>query len=584
MHKTAYLFIVLSCFACDNDADPAKGTPDAARWQKLTLNFTGPDTHEQDSINPFRTYRLDVAFINGNERLVVPGFYAADGRAAETGAASGNVWQVRFRPPAEGQWQYAARFTGAEDLARYDREGTVLVGPPAPADPGRLQRTHPRYLQWSGSGDYFLKAGPNSPENLLAYADFDGTYRHSENFREGESKTEGLHTYAPHERDYAGGRTWRGRRGRGLFGALSYLAGTGVNGIYFLTMNINGDGKDVFPFVAHDSLDRYDVSKLDQWERIFDHADSLGMMLNMVLQETENESLLDGGDTGPLRQLYFRELIARFGHHRALTWNLGEENGPNNWSDNPQDNEQQRAMADYFEAHDPYHNHTVLHTHSNPKETAEIMDPLLGDPALDGLSLQLHHPYEAYDVVRRWIAKSEAAGQPWLVTLDEAGPWYRGLDPDAGYGVDVSLNNQDSMRALALWGTLMAGGGGGEWYSGAFQQTNDLNTEDFRTRDRAWRWSGYALNFFRDHLPFQDMRPDTTLAANPDVMVLAGEDGPYALYFPFGGSTPLNLGETEGMNVRWYNPREGGALTAPEPLEGSTLTCPGEGDWAAILR
>jgi len=95
-------------------------------------------------------------------------------------------------------------------------------------------------------------------------------------------------------------------------------------------MNINGDGKDVWPFVKHDDFTRFDCSKLDQWEMVFDHADdNLGMMLHIVLQETENETLFDGGDTGPQRSLYLRELIARFGHHRAVTWNIGEENGPN---------------------------------------------------------------------------------------------------------------------------------------------------------------------------------------------------------------------------------------------------------------
>ena len=34
---------------------------------------------------------------------------------------------------------------------------------------------------------------------------------------------------------------------------------------------------------------------------------------------------MDGGNLGPERILYYRELIARFGYHLALNWNLGEE-------------------------------------------------------------------------------------------------------------------------------------------------------------------------------------------------------------------------------------------------------------------
>jgi hypothetical protein len=31
------------------------------------------------------------------------------------------------------------------------------------------------------------------------------------------------------------------------------------------------------------------------------------------------------GHTGVQRRVYLRELVARFGHHLAVTWNLGEE-------------------------------------------------------------------------------------------------------------------------------------------------------------------------------------------------------------------------------------------------------------------
>jgi len=32
-----------------------------------------------------------------------------------------------------------------------------------------------RFLRFAGTGEYFLKLGPDSPETLLAYADFDDT-------------------------------------------------------------------------------------------------------------------------------------------------------------------------------------------------------------------------------------------------------------------------------------------------------------------------------------------------------------------------------------------------------------------------
>jgi hypothetical protein len=574
--------------------------PDVSKWQKMTLDFPGPETSEQEEVNPFTDYRLDVTFTNGTHRITVPGYYAGDGNAAYTGAGAGNVWQVRFRPDREGEWTYTGELIGGEDVYLDGRgaagagkvrkveeyEGAFVVGPAKAGETGRLVRNHPRYLSWAETGQYFIKSGVDSPENLLGYADFDGTYRHSTDFREGESKAEGLHEFAPHASDFrTGDPNWNGR-GKGLIGGISYLASAGVNSIYFLTLNINGDGKDVWPYVSHDVFDRFDVSKLDQWEIVFDHADSLGMMLHFVLNETENETLLDGGDTGPLRQLYFRELVARFGHHRAVTWNLGEENGPNNWSETAQTTEQQRAVLAWFADHDPWDNYVVLHTHPGEEAADQIYRPLLGNEDLDGLALQLGYPYNTNEVTARWLRLTEEAGEPWIVSLDEVGPWWRGLDPD-----DATPNNQDSLRALTLWGSLLAGGAGVEWYFGARSPHNDLNLEDWRSRDRAYRWTAHARRFFQEHLPFWDMEARNDLLDSEGQYCMAKEGEVYAIMTPFGQPIGLKLGHTDAtFGVRWYDPREGGKLidhgerlTASE--DGRVeLVPPGAGDWVALVE
>ena len=41
--------------------------------------------------------------------------------------------------------------------------------------------------------------------------------------------------------------------------------------------------------------------------------------------EAANKRELDDGELGTERKLYYREMIARFGHHLALEWNLCEE-------------------------------------------------------------------------------------------------------------------------------------------------------------------------------------------------------------------------------------------------------------------
>ncbi len=582
-HHVLPLLLLLVPTACRTPL--AYTLPDVDKWEKMTLSFPGPATSEAAEENPFTAYRLEVTFTNEEHSLTVPGFYAADGNAAQSGAESGNVWQVRFRPDLEGEWTYAGELRkGDKRIEKYS--GAFFVGAARPGETGRLVRGHPRYLRWAETADYFLKTGVDSPENLLGYADFDGTYRHSDTFRDGESKTEGLHTYAPHLADFGRkGTTWKNGKGKGLLGGLDYLAGAGVNSIYFLTLNINGDGKDVWPYVNHEVYDRFDVSKLDQWEIVFDHADSLGMMLHFVLNETENETLLDGGETGPERQLYFRELVARFGHHRAVTWNLGEENGPNDWSESWQDTRQQRDVIAWFAENDPYHNYVVLHTHPGEEALAQIYEPLLGNQELGGLALQLGDPFSANAATRRWIDRSAEVGAPWIMTVDEVGPWWRGIDPD-----DAVPNNQDSLRALTLWGSMLAGGAGVEWYFGAKSPHNDLNLEDWRSRDRAYRWSAHAREFFEDHLPFWEMEGRNDLTESATNFCFAKEGEVYVVYSSFGQPASLDLSGTVGeYTVQWYNPREGGELQDYGELvraeDGRVeLVPPGEGDWVSLLR
>ena len=165
-----------------------------------------------------------------------------------------------------------------------------------------------------------MKAGVDAPENLLAYADFDG------DFKTDGHKDDLVKDWQPHVQDWnSGDPTWQGGKGKGLIGAINYLSGEGLNAFSFLTMNINGDDQNVFPYTSYSERLRMDVSKLDQWETVFEHGDKMGMYLHFKTQETENELLLDGGNMGNQRKLYYRELIARFGHHLALNWNLGEE-------------------------------------------------------------------------------------------------------------------------------------------------------------------------------------------------------------------------------------------------------------------
>ena len=131
--------------------------------------------------------------------------------------------------------------------------------------------------------------------------------------------------------------------------------------------------------------------------------DRLGLALHVVTQETENDQGLDGGDLGRQRKLYYRELIARFAHHPALVWNLGEEN--------TNTDEQRKAFAQYIHDLDPYDHPVVCHTY--PGKYDEVYSPLLGYTYFEGPSLQTNDTHAPDDEMDR----SVRPGRPAVVRL-----------------------------------------------------------------------------------------------------------------------------------------------------------------------
>ncbi|WP_273276368.1 DUF5060 domain-containing protein [Maribacter polysiphoniae] len=560
------------------------------KWHKVTLTFEGEELSEDDAYNPFLNYRLNVTFKNGNTEYVIPGFYAADGNASESSSTKGKIWKVRFRPDKIGQWKYEVSFRKGKNIAVNDSvdagspvsfngaKGSFVIadiedGSMGPESKGRIQYTGERYLRYVETKEVFLKGGADSPEDFLGYYEFD--------------QTPASHKYGPHAGDWKqGDPVWQGNKGKNIIGALNYLASKGMNAVYFLTMNVQGDGKDVWPWIHENERYRFDCSKLDQWEIVFDHMDKLGLMLHIVLQETENELLLDIGQLGVQRKLYLRELIARFSHHLGVTWNLGEENGPVHWSPKGQDDEDRKAMMEYIKRNDPYQNFVALHTHSVPKEQDQILRPLLGNPYLDGPSIQIHDPHLVHETTKKWIQESHKTEKTWVVNLDEIGPADVGAKPDADDPI------HDEVRGPVLWGNLMAGGAGVEWYFGYKFAHMDLNCEDWRSRDALWDQTKIALDFFHDHLPFYDMHSADDLTSNDDDYVFVKNREIYAIYLPKVQKTTIDILNTTSMfTVAWFNPRTGGKLQKGtlKQIKGGKAVDIGYppnkvGDWVALIK
>ena len=603
--------------AADPAAAPVEVTGELRVGFPVTLTLTGPEAREDGDPNPFTEYGVVAVFHRtarpeGDERSPrrdmgqVFGYFAADGEAGESGALGGDRWRVHWTPAAPGTWAYRVvvlrpgtneadspavatgdgQFEVAPAPAATDGTSDLRVRGPLVARDGRL---------WlAGADEPFFKLGTDSPENLLGYADFDGTDKVGGRTpaRESEAVRKSLHRYEPHVKDWKpGDPTWGGpksgenrsgkNRGKGLIGALNYLASEGVNSIYFLTMNVEGDGRDVWPWTGPGQRTRFDCSKLDQWETVFTHCDRLGIALHVVLTETENENLFEERDGGggrdvpfaDTRNLYYRELVARFAHHPALVWNLGEENG---WDDREKagtgqsgaanTTAQRRAFAAAIRELDPYDHPVVVHT--LPGRYDEIYEPLLGDPTLDGVSLQMGNMRQTHAETLEWITRSRAAGHPWYACLDEIGPPGEGVLPD---DADGAAKNHADVRRYALWGNLTAGGSGVEWYFGYKHPHNDLTLEDFRSRADVWRWSRIAKEFAEDH-GLAELDPADGLTDAKDDYAMRSPDGRRVLLYVPAGVRPEPKLTGGPFTVRWYDPAAGGELRT-----GSAETVRGPG-------
>ncbi|WP_299432583.1 DUF5060 domain-containing protein [uncultured Aquimarina sp.] len=592
------LLSILMLITCLTTAQTPEG--ELQRWHKVSLSFEGPNTSETANPNPFSDYRLEVTFTNGNLSYIVPGFYAGCNDAADSSCDSGNMWKVNFSPGTIGVWNWSAEFTTGTDVAidgggssagfMDGNTGSFTIGESDKSgrdfrskNKGKLQYVGEHYLRHSGTdpknpnGPWFVKAGADAPENTLAYDDFDNTPN-----RGGRRKN-----WNPHQQDYnagdASGYIWKNGQGTELLGVVNYLSSKGLNAFSFLTLSLHGDDENVFPHLIkvsenvyngyNDSQqwnqgvhkDRFDISKMAQWEKIFEYADKKGVFLHFKTLETENDNIMDNNTNGRQRKLYYRELIARFGHHLALNWNITEETTlPDNVT---------KSIASYIKDVDPYDNHIVLHTY--PGQQDQRYDPLLGtNSELTGASIQTDKN-KVHNDVRRWLEKSRNAGKKWVVANDEQG--------SANIGVDQDGKEDKLVRDRVLWGTLMAGGMGVEYYYGYQTGETDLTAQNHRSRDVKYSHASHALNFFDSYLQeyLVDMvSSDDITSANDYVLSKSGEV--YAIYLPDGGSTNISL-PSGTWQIQWYNPRSGGSLSDAIAVS-NTISAPDTNDWVALIK
>ena len=495
----------------------------------VEIEMTGPSSTGMGSPNPF-LIEVEVTFTGPVGRtFAVQGFYDGDGSSG----MDGSVWKVRFTPDAPGVWTYVSSST--QPLLNGDSGSFNAVNPtgctPYQAGGlpdfdcmGRLEYSGDHYLRFA-SGQHWFKGGVNDPEDFLR-----------------EGVTMGFATKE---------------------GAIDYLASKGANSLYMLFTNLGGDGSNLYPWVGEDPMaaqanhERYDVARLAEWENIFDYLQSNGIVLHLVFED-------DSAWTGFNRDLYYRQMIARFGHYNGLIWNIAEEFNETYPAD------EIKTFAQMIKDLDPYDHPLTVHQEG----ALTVWDPFLGDGRFDLTSFQ--YPINPLPVHNEnavtWFNKVEASGRTIPVSFDEI----RYIIPPP-YPPEPPLDVRDARHVV--WGVYLGGANYEQriWPADVYSYLDfDPHLSDLhRARE------------FMEQLPYWQMQPMNNLLVAGQGYVFAKPAEVYSAYLFNGGQIDLDLtGTTATFDGDWFNPRDGtyqdiGAITG-----GSvhTFTAPSTEDWVLLLR
>ena len=211
--------LVAAALYCSVASGPAvassQAPPRFAKWQTIELALSGPKLRSRGGPNPFAVMVEGTFTAPGGRTFRVPGFYDGDGR----GGPDGPVWKLRFAADEVGAWTWRSRSANSQ---LDGQAGSFTVVPPAADAPdfyrwGRLEavataENNIRYLKFR-DGPYWLKAGCDDPENFL------GDYQHYDTLKKRKA-------------------------------AVDYLAGRGINSLYIMSHNIDGDDNDVWPWLG----------------------------------------------------------------------------------------------------------------------------------------------------------------------------------------------------------------------------------------------------------------------------------------------------------------------------------------------
>ncbi|MHC4699525.1 MAG: putative collagen-binding domain-containing protein, partial [Planctomycetota bacterium] len=141
-----------------------------------------------------------------------------------------------------------------------------------------------------------------------------------------------------------------------------------------------------------------------------------------------------------------------------------------------------------------------------------------------------------------------------------------------------------------LWGNIMAGGAGVEWYFGYKHPHSDLTCQDWRTREKVWTQCRYALDFFeKQNIPFWNMKCEDEMTENTEDYVLCKSGRIYLVYLKRGGKVEIKPASGR-YSYGWFNPRTGegvdgllhaGSVSGARKVE---VAAPDDNDWLLVIK
>jgi hypothetical protein len=500
----------------NNLPSPGESAGAYSLWSEIEMLFEGPiSSGLSNERNPFQLEFTVTFYGPGGKQFVVPGFYQGDGQ----GGMDGNIWQVRFTPDQEGEWRY---FTGSSDELLDGHSGTFQVVPQLSCEDelsanganfdclGRLMYSGEHYLAFS-NGSYWLKGGVNEPEDLLA----------------------------PHVN--------AGFPNKEM--AIDYLAEQSVNSIYLVLHNIDGDGKNVWPWYgstqaeAKNQTAHFDIDKLQEWEGLFQYIQDRGIVLHLVLED-------DGAWTGFDRQMYYREIVARFAHHKGIVWNISEEYNENYSSD------EVKQFAQMLRELDPYDHPITVHHAGRTNQ----WQPFLNDENIDLTSFQSKSEPQ-YNEAVYWFGQSTTARKIIPISFDETG--------------QLEAHERDLARQI-IWSVYL-GGANFELFTilrTGYQEFELLFSDMARARK------------FIEQLPFDEMSPCNELIDPERGYCFSKPGGIIVVYLPQGELLSVDLSDlAESSGATWFDPRTGEKFSTDQAVGGASqrFSAPGEGDWVLYI-